>query len=65
MVLNLKLQRALPATLKIFTQDGRLQKMLQIENAASTIDLGMLTKGIYLISLTNIMLTYTTKLKVI
>jgi hypothetical protein len=64
MVLNLQLQNGVPTTIEIFSVDGKLQRAMQIHQPRISIDLGFLSKGTYLLALSNAVRRYTTRLKV-
>jgi hypothetical protein len=65
MVLNLQMQTSEPTTIKIFNVEGQLQRQLQIAQSRISIDLSFLAKGVYTIALSNALVRFTKKLRVI
>ena len=65
MVLNLNLQTCELTTIKIYNVEGELQRQLQIAQSKISIDLNFLAKGIYTIALSNALVRFTKKLRIV
>jgi hypothetical protein len=64
MVINLQLLNGLPTTVKVFSKDGTLQTQAQFTQLKSSIDLGALKAGTYILALSNSILRHTSMLRV-